>query len=215
MTHPSCRFAALAVLAFVLSVLAPPTISAATIRPRATLTSTAPVLAAGATQNPVRVDTVVRTVAVDSITLRRAMDSAAKRAVDSMLTQVSEDRRQWGLVVDGLLVLGGVFLVLLVWDMLSGRDVLVESHWGGFGGGVGGTRFSRTLVLTVLLLLTGGMLTVLAVARPGRVRIVESAPRSDTTAAKVDTSKAPKQGTTQRGPDQNPAASPAGRTSGG
>ncbi len=214
MTHPSCRFVALAVLAFVLSALAPPTISAATIRPRAT---TAPTLAAGATQNPVRVDTVVRTVAVDSITLRRAMDSAAKRAVDSMLTQVSEDRRQWGLVVDGLLVLGGVFLALLVWDMLSGRDVIVESHWGGFGGGVGGTRLSRTLVLTVLLLLTGGMLTVLAVARPGRVRIVESVPRVDTSAAKVDTSKAPKQGTTttQPGPAQTPAASPAGRTSGG
>ena len=187
MTRPPCRYLALALLAFLVSAVAPPAIAAAAIR-APTVAATAPAIAPGATQGSARVDTAVRAVAVDSTAMRRAIDSATKRAVDSAtkraidstLTQLSEDRRQWGRVINGLLVLGGVFLLLLVWDMLRGHDVMVESHWGGFGGGAGGTRLSRALVLTVLLLLTGGMLTVLAVARPGRVRVVESGAKADT-----------------------------------
>jgi hypothetical protein len=112
----------------------------------------------------------LRKRAADSIALRRAIDSATKRAIDSAFRDFAQERSQWQWAIWGLLTLGAVFLVLLVYDIVRGHDVLVESHWGGFGGGVGGTRFSRTLVLAVLLLLTGGMLTVVAVSHPGAPR---------------------------------------------
>jgi hypothetical protein len=124
--------------------------------------------------------TALRKRAADSIALRSAIDSATKRAIDSAFRDFAQERSQWRLAIWGLLALGAVFLVLLVYDIVRGHDVLVESHWGGFGGGVGGTRFSRTLVLAVLLLLTGGMLTVVAVSHPGAPRRSDGERAADT-----------------------------------
>ena len=114
-------------------------------------------------------DSVALRRAIDSAT-KRAIDSATKRAIDSAFTSFAQERSDWHLAIWGLLVVGAVFLLLLVSDIVRGHDVLVESHWGGFGGGVGGTRFSRTLVLAVLLLLTGGMVTAVAISHPGMPR---------------------------------------------
>jgi hypothetical protein len=96
----------------------------------------------------------------------RVTDTAAIRAaVSAALAEErnSEERiiRRW--VIISLIVLGGMFLVFLGVDFLNGREVWIESHWGGLGGGVGGVRVSRPLALLVLLLVAGGMLTAVTV----------------------------------------------------
>jgi hypothetical protein len=96
----------------------------------------------------------------------RVTDTAAIRAaVSAALAEErnSEERiiRRW--VIISLIVLGGMFLVFLGVDFLNGREVWIESHWGGLGGGVGGVRISRPLALLVLLLVAGGMLTAVTV----------------------------------------------------
>jgi hypothetical protein len=111
-------------------------------------------------------DSVATRRAIDSAT-RRAVDSATRRVLDSAFTDLRDDRSERQVVLVVLGVLGGIFLWLFVEDMWRGHDVLMESHWGGFGGGVAGTRLSRTLVLAVLLLFTWGMLTAVALSRPG------------------------------------------------
>ena len=166
-------------------------------------------------------DSIAMRRAIDSAT-RRAIDSATRRVLDSARVDAQESQRQWFWVIVGLLVLSGTFLGLFVNDMLRGHDVLVESHWGGFGGGVGGTRLSRALVLAVLLLLTSGMLTAVAVAGPGHSRTEPGTgtPKDstrDTSTARGTTSSQRTSGSVLPGgttiPDRSPGASGRGNGS--
>jgi hypothetical protein len=179
--------ASLRVLALLLIALAPSAVASQgtgrlpSVSPAPGTVGGAPPAAMDSTAKRAALDsTTLRKRAADSIALRSAIDSATKRAIDSAFRDFAQERSQWRLAIWGLLALGTVFLVLLVYDIVRGHDVLVESHWGGFGGGVGGTRFSRTLVLAVLLLLTGGMLTVVAVSHPGAPRRSDGERAADT-----------------------------------
>lgn len=62
-----------------------------------------------------------------------------------------------GLIVFGLIT--GVCGYLLVQSLQSGGRVEIESHWGGFGSGLGGWRFSTTLVYFVAAIFFAGLLT--------------------------------------------------------
>lgn len=112
------------------------------------------VMQAGRSSTPT--DTTRRTEIV------RVTDTAAIRiAVEAALVgeRNSEERmiRRW--VIISLIALGGAFLLFLGYDFAIGREVWIETHWGGLGGGVGGVRVSRPFALLVLLLVAGSMLT--------------------------------------------------------
>ena len=95
-------------------------------------------------------------VAADSI-----INARVKAALD--LDRNAEERVLHRYVIYALMVLVAAFLGFLIWDFLRGREIWVESHWGGFGGGVSGFRISRPLALVTLLLIASGLLMALIV----------------------------------------------------
>jgi hypothetical protein len=64
--------------------------------------------------------------------------------------------------IAGLVIFGSataLFLIMLFYTMLINVPVQVETHWGGFGGGMGGWRLSPTLAYLVAALVFGGLFT--------------------------------------------------------
>lgn len=114
-----------------------------------------------------------RAPAVDTTApaVRAAIQALAQRKVDSMVASAllasrdaeNGDRRaQRRIIMFVLPLMMAVVLLMLFTDLVRQRDVAIESHWGGFGGGAVGTRLSRPLVLMLLLILLSGMLTAVA-----------------------------------------------------
>ncbi len=62
-----------------------------------------------------------------------------------------------------LLMTAGFFL-----SMQNGGSLAVESNWGGFGGGGGGWRLSRSLSYLIGLMFSAGLLTALALREDSR-----------------------------------------------
>ncbi len=75
-----------------------------------------------------------------------------------------------GWAVAALFLLAVVVLAALLRALGRGDAVSVESHWGGFAGGLGGWRFSRPLALALVL--------AVIVATMGVVALVEIQARS-------------------------------------
>ena len=89
----------------------------------------------------------------------------------------------------------------------DGESVHIESAWGGFGGGVGGWRFSTPLTHFVLAVLFGGMLTFVVVTA---VDWAKAPPKNHTSAGQPTDSVRHDTTTTRAGVDavgkrQNPA----------
>jgi hypothetical protein len=66
------------------------------------------------------------------------------------------------MVMTGLAFGAIAFFVLTLVELIRERRVGVESHWGGFGGGLGGWQASPALLYFVGTILLAGMLTSLA-----------------------------------------------------
>lgn len=70
------------------------------------------------------------------------------------------------------MVVFGVAMVIIGIGFLRSMEgdgqVAVESHWGGFGGGGGGWRFSRPLSYLIALVFFAGMLAALALGTSGK-----------------------------------------------
>jgi hypothetical protein len=47
--------------------------------------------------------------------------------------------------------------VALIQDLGAGKQLMVETHWGGLGGGLGGWRISRPAIYFVCMLVFGGL----------------------------------------------------------
>lgn len=85
----------------------------------------------------------------------------------------------FGLVLASVLMVGGLgLLTLAVQGVKRGGVFAIESHWGGFGGGLGGWRFSAPLVylfaglalLLMLVMLSATLLRPLAASQAKQPR---------------------------------------------
>ena len=76
-------------------------------------------------------------------------------------------------LVMGLAALTVAFLLMFVVDSRR-QPIVLESHWGGFGGGLGGVRVPSALIYLAAALGFGTMLTVLADRIPRPVVVQES-----------------------------------------
>jgi len=81
----------------------------------------------------------------------------------------------------GVLAVGGVLCLGLFIGAVRRDDLRVESHWGGFGGGVGGWRVPSSLVFLAAALAFSALLAMVASA-PSAADI--RAARPDSAAAK-------------------------------
>jgi hypothetical protein len=74
-------------------------------------------------------------------------------------------------VVNGVLILLGLatlaFVVGLLLVLRKDSPTEIETHWGGYGGGLGGWRVSPALVLLIAALAFGGMLCMALVGVAG------------------------------------------------
>jgi hypothetical protein len=83
--------------------------------------------------------------------------TAADRPVVVRVTRLSLDVTDAGFLI--LTVGAGVFLWLTV-VATRREDTMIESHWGGFGGGLGGWRVTPALVYLIVALACVGMLGI-------------------------------------------------------
>jgi hypothetical protein len=58
----------------------------------------------------------------------------------------------------GLMLVAVTFLGFAIWEIQHGRPPMIESQWGGIGGGAGGWRMSNSLVYLLCTLVTGVIL---------------------------------------------------------
>jgi hypothetical protein len=59
-----------------------------------------------------------------------------------------------------LAAFAGTFIVMLIRGLSRGYSPEIASHWGGFGGGVGGWRISPTIVYLIGALFFGSLLAL-------------------------------------------------------
>lgn len=109
-----------------------------------------------------------------SLLIQSRGDSTAASCFDRVIT--SPATLQWVAAV----MLLGVTVVLLIGMLVSARSESpsVESHWGGFGGGLGGWRISPSLAFLLGAIAFGAMFTtvVRTMADPD-VRATREAPK--------------------------------------
>jgi hypothetical protein len=92
------------------------------------------------------------------------------------------------------LVCGALTLLVAIYAMeaiRTGEGLIVESHWGGLGGGLGGWRASASAVLVVLLLLLLGGTATLSLMTPDVVLALAAKPGSGEAAADKSTARHP------------------------
>ena len=100
-----------------------------------------------------------------STTSSSARDAgASSRSESGLIAGVTASRSIVGIAAAVLAIaLFGWFTALLtfrsIFSIDEGSALEVESHWGGFGGGLGGWRFSRSLSYLLAALAFGGLLT--------------------------------------------------------
>jgi hypothetical protein len=133
--------------------------------------------AQGDTARPPSPDSAARAATVAESARRVVTRPAAPAPVDSTrareLAAAAARQRTISTVADiavGLLLAAGavVFLVLAVRRAAAGGSFGVDSHWGGFGGGLGGWRISPPLAYLLAGLALALILAVFArgVAKP-------------------------------------------------
>lgn len=125
----------------------------------ATTAAATPSTAATATTTPSGAPSSVATVRSPATTeTAGALGKAADSQTETSLTLV-------GVAVSFTLFLtGAYFLHLFVRNALE-EPPAIETHWGGFGGGLGGLRVSPSLLFLVVALVVGAM-AVMVLPRP-------------------------------------------------
>jgi len=96
------------------------------------------------------------------------------------------------------------FIGLFIYETTYRREEIgVNSHWGGFGGGLGGWHAAPSLFYFVGAILFGAMLTILASGSSITPPVAGSGTSSDTSAKKAagDTTKKSAGDTTKKGGD--------------
>jgi hypothetical protein len=112
-----------------------------------------------------RADSLLRQSTLADGLRRDSLARAAESAVENQrIVRVGS--------IAGLLIFGSataLFLIMLFYSMVINVPVQIETHWGGFGGGMGGWRLSPTLAYLVAALVFGGLFTttLLVLRDPG------------------------------------------------